>query len=142
MGENDCIFCEIVAGNIPAAKVYEDDRVLAFLDVGPIHEGHTLVVPKAHYETVADCPPEVMATLAATLPSIARAVISTIACDGYNILCNNGRAAGQLVAHIHFHIVPRMQHDGAFAKWPAGKYPEGKIQPLAERIRKKLLTET
>jgi histidine triad (HIT) family protein len=138
MGENECIFCKIVAGDIPAAKVYEDDHVLAFLDIGPIHEGHTLVIPKAHYETVADCPPEVMAALAATLPSLAGAVISTITCDGYNILCNNGRAAGQLVGHMHFHIIPRMQHDGVFDKWPAGQYPEGRIQQLAEQIRKKL----
>ena len=137
MQNTDCIFCKIIAGQIPATKIYEDDKVLAFLDIGPISDGHTLVVPKQHYEKVHECPPEVLADIWAKLGKIAGAVSSAMNSDGYNVLCNNGRAAGQLVDHLHFHIIPRMTGDGVFNRWPAFKYPEGKIEKLAEKIQGK-----
>ena len=140
MQNPECIFCKIVAGQIPATKIYEDDKVLAFMDIGPISDGHVLVVPKQHYEKVHECPPEVLADIGARLGKIAGAVSSAMNSDGYNVLCNNGRAAGQLVDHLHFHIIPRMTGDGIFNRWPSFKYPEGKMTKLAEKIRKTYLS--
>ena len=134
----DCIFCKIVAGDIPAARIYEDDHVLAFLDIGPLSQGHTLVIPKTHAATVAVCPDEVLSQVAAVLGRIARAVVEVTRCDGYNVLCNNGRAAGQLVNHLHFHIIPRMDNDNLFNRWASGQYPEGKMAELAELIKAKI----
>lgn len=136
MQSDECIFCKIIAGQIPAEKIYEDAAVLAFLDIGPVSDGHVLVVPKRHYEKVHECPPDLLADMWAKLGKIAGAVSLAMNSDGYNVLCNNGRAAGQLVDHLHFHIIPRMTGDGVFNRWPAFKYPEGKMKKLAEKIRK------
>jgi histidine triad (HIT) family protein len=138
MDAKDCIFCKIVSGQIPAAIVYEDPAVLAFLDIGPVSEGHTLVIPKTHYPTFDQCPPDVLADLAQRINRIAKAVVAATRCDGYNVLCNNGRAAGQLVYHLHFHIIPRVAGDGVFHHWPSSKYPEGKMEAMASAIRKNL----
>lgn len=138
MDAKDCIFCKIAAGQIPVATVYEDAAVLAFLDIGPVSDGHTLVIPKSHYATVDECPAEVLAGLVQPIRRIAKAVVAATGCDGYNLLCNNGRAAGQLVHHVHFHVIPRVQGDGVFSHWPASKYPEGKMEATAAAIRKNL----
>jgi histidine triad (HIT) family protein len=138
MSKSDCVFCKVVAGQIPATRVYEDDDVLAFLDIGPISEGHTLVIPKRHYEKLEDCPAEVLKNLIAPLGKVAGAVKEAAAADGYNVLCNVGKAAGQLVGHIHFHIIPRKAGDGVFAKWPSRKYPEGGAEQIAAKIIEKL----
>ncbi len=135
---DNCIFCKIAAGQIPSVKIYEDEKVIAFLDIGPISDGHTLVVPKLHYTKVHECPPEVLASIVSVLPKVAGAVFGAMAADGYNVLCNNGRAAGQLVEHLHFHIIPRKTGDGVFSHWPAFKYPQGKAEELAKKIRTKL----
>ena len=138
MGADDCIFCKMVAGQIPVAKIYEDEIVLAFLDIGPVSDGHTLVIPKQHFEQLHDCPPELLGKVGSRLGRIAVAVAGAMQSDGYNVLCNNGRAAGQLVEHLHFHIIPRKTGDGVFDRWAAYKYPEGKIEAIAESIRKNL----
>ena len=138
MAADDCIFCKIVAGQIPAARVYEDEVVLAFLDVGPISDGHTLVVPKAHFEKMHDCPAELLGQVGLSLGKVAKAVAAATNADGYNVLCNNGRAAGQLVGHLHFHIIPRRTGDGVFNRWPAYKYPTGRIDEIAAGIRSAL----
>jgi histidine triad (HIT) family protein len=134
MSESDCVFCKIVVGQIPAVKVYEDDDVLAFLDIGPISEGHTLVIPKQHFEAPDDCAPEVLSGLAVRAGKIARAVKKATKADGYNLLCNAGRAAGQLVGHVHFHIIPRKTGDGVFDKWAGGRYAEGEAEQMAAKI--------
>ncbi len=138
MGKEDCIFCEIVAGRIPSVKIYEDEMILAFLDVGPLSDGHTLVVPKEHYEKLHECPSGVLSSIGSKLNRIAKAVNDGMGCEGYNVLCNNGRASGQLVDHVHFHIIPRNTGDGVFDRWPAYKYPDGKIDIIADKIRKNL----
>ena len=107
-----CVFCKMVAGEIPATKVYEDEAVLAFLDIGPISDGHTLVIPKQHCTRVDECDPEVLSAVAARLGRIAEAVVAAMDADGYNVLSNNGSAAGQVVDHLHFHIIPRKTGDG------------------------------
>ena len=134
----DCIFCKIVAGLIPSVKIYEDKDVLAFLDIGPLSDGHTLVIPKRHYAKIHECPAELLGKIGAVLPKVAGAVFGAMNAEGYNVLCNNGRASGQLVEHIHFHIIPRTTGDGVFTQWPAKNYPAGKVQNVAEKIIAKL----
>ena len=138
MNENDCVFCKMVAGQIPVTKIYEDEVVLAFLDIGPISDGHILVIPKQHFERLHDCPAELLGQVASNLGRIAKAVAAAMGSDGYNLLCNNGSAAGQIIEHLHFHIIPRNTGDGVFSRWPAYKYPEGKIDQIAAAIRENL----
>ena len=138
MSVDTCVFCKMVAGEIPVAKVYEDMEVLAFLDISPISDGHTLVIPKKHVGRLHDCPADVLAQLSSRLGRIANAVATAMQADGYNILCNNGRAAGQIVEHLHFHIIPRKEGDGLFVRWPAYKYGQGQIEAIAEKIRENL----
>jgi len=138
MSAEDCIFCKIAAGQIPATKVFEDGVVLAFLDIGPISDGHTLVISREHFGRMDECPDEVLAQLATRIGRIAKAVAAAVGSDGYNVLCNNGKAAGQLVDHLHFHIVPRNTGDGLFDRWPGYKYRQGQAEEIAERIRRNL----
>jgi histidine triad (HIT) family protein len=138
MGTQECIFCKIAAGQIPATKIYEDDIVVAFLDVGPISDGHTLVMPRQHVEQVHSCPPELLGQVFSRMAKLADAIVSATNADAYNILCNNGRAAGQVVNHLHFHIVPRRASDGVFTQWPSYKYTKGKAEALAAKIKSKL----
>jgi histidine triad (HIT) family protein len=138
MANSECVFCKIIAGQIPATKLYEDENVLAFLDIGPISDGHTLVIAKEHCEKIHQCRPESLAKVWQVMPKIAGAVSAALECPGYNILCNNGRAAGQVVEHLHFHIIPRRSGDGLLDGWPAYKYGEGKMETIAEKILAKL----
>ena len=138
MSRDDCIFCKIIAGDIPCHKIYENDDVLVFLDVGPLSDGHTLVIPKAHFSTVDKCSSEILSSIAEKLNKIAAAVVAATECDGYNILCNNGRAAGQVVDHVHFHVIPRKTGDGIFSQWPAKNYAQGQAEAMAEKIRENL----
>ena len=138
MTVENCLFCKMIAGQIPVAKVYEDEDVLAFLDIGPISDGHTLVIPKQHFEKLHDCPPDILGRVSARLGKIAGAVSKAMNSDGYNLLCNNGKAAGQLIEHLHFHIIARKNNDGLLSRWPAYSYEQGKIEVIAERIRKNL----
>ena len=135
---SDCIFCRMVAGEIPTTKIYEDETVLAFLDIGPLSRGHTLLIPKEHFEKLHDCPSELLGKVCSCLGRIAKAVVGAMNADGYNVLCNNGAAAGQLVGHLHFHIIPRRTRDGVFDHWPAFKYPQGQIEEIADKIRENL----
>ena len=138
MDVGNCIFCKIASGQIPSAKIYEDEVVVAFLDIGPISDGHTLVTPRQHVEKVHNCPPELLGQIWTRLGKIAGAIASAVDADGYNVLCNNGRVAGQVVDHLHFHIVPRKTGDGVFAQWPSYKYRPGQVEIIAEKIKKHL----
>ncbi len=105
--KNDCIFCAIAAGEIPCFKIYEDDLVLAYLDINPFTKGHTLVIPKAHSEGLLDTDDALLGEIVARVKKVAAHLKTALPCDGFNILQNNGEAAGQTVRHVHFHIVPR-----------------------------------
>lgn len=107
---SDCLFCKIIHGEIPAEKVYEDKDTIAFLDIHPTSIGHTLLVPKKHYDLLTDMPHKELAAFATSLQNVMKG-FQTYA-DGVNILQNNGKAAGQLVSHVHFHIIPRRDGDG------------------------------
>jgi histidine triad (HIT) family protein len=130
----DCIFCKIVAGTIPGMRVHEDDTVLAFLDIGPLAEGHLLIIPKPHSERLEDMDPDVLAHLARQLPRLARAVLSVTGASGYNLLQNNGRVSGQEVPHVHFHIIPRATGDGLGYRWLASSYPPGRGEELHQKL--------
>lgn len=139
MGVTDCVFCRIAAGTIPASRVYEDDRHLAIMDIGPIVKGHVLVIPKAHYEDIQSLPEEQLKELAGCVQRICRALRDGLQADGINVIQNNGRAAGQLVPHVHFHIIPRFSDDGHHWNWNAKKYSSAEeMEEYAERIRQAL----
>ena len=136
--DRDCIFCRIAAGEIPCAKLLADDSALAFLDIGPLAPGHALLIPKAHYETLGQMPPELAGAVLRHLPALAVAVQKATGCEGLNVLQNNGRVAHQVVPHVHFHLIPRSGGDAFHFNWPAGKYEQGQIERLAESIRSHL----
>lgn len=134
MSVQDCIFCKIIAGQIPCTKVFENDALLAFLDIGPVSDGHLLVVPKVHTARLESTPPQTLAQAAQVLPMLAEAVGRAVNAEGCNVLCNSGRCAGQVVEHLHLHIVPRRSGDGIFNQWPSFKYPPGRAEQIAQKI--------
>jgi histidine triad (HIT) family protein len=136
--DGDCVFCKIVAGRIPSAKLIDDHAALAFLDVGPLAPGHALLVPRDHYETIDQVPADAAAAMLRHLPALVKAVQIATGCAGVNVLQNNGVAAHQAVGHVHFHIIPRNPGDAFHFNWPAGAYAAGKMDELAAAIRKEL----
>ncbi len=138
MNQQDCVFCKIVSGQIPSLKIFENDDILAFVDIGPVSDGHTLVIPKQHCERLDQMTPEAMAEIARVMPMLAGAVQKGINSEGYNVLCNNGTAAGQVVEHVHFHIIPRNANDGVFNRWNSYQYPDGKAAQIAEAIKQNI----
>ena len=138
MSQPDCIFCKIVAGQIPSTKIFENEHVLAFLDVGPVTDGHLLVIPKTHCRRLDQMGPKTMVEVTVVLPALAGAVQQAAGADGYTLLCNNGVAAGQVVEHVRFHIIPRKTGDGLFSHWPAQQYPDGRAAAVAEKIKQNL----
>ena len=131
--KNDCIFCALAAGEIPSFKVYEDELVLAYLDINPFAKGHTLVIPKAHSSWLLDTPEERLAAVIARVKKVAAHLKDALPCDGFNILQNNGEAAGQTVKHLHFHIVPRYGNEPIVFENHEGNMDA--LKALAERIR-------
>jgi histidine triad (HIT) family protein len=132
----DCVFCRIVAGEIPCTKVFEDGLCLAFLDIGPISPGHTLLIPKAHYETIHQMPVDEAAHLARHIPVLAAAVQKAVSAEGINVLQNNGRCSGQEVFHVHVHLIPRWPEDGLGFRWPAKQADPEVLKQQAEAIRR------
>lgn len=134
---NDCIFCKIINGDIPAAKVYEDDDVFAFLDLSQVTKGHTLVIPKVHKENIFDLTPEVASKLFEKVPLISKAIKKQYEPIGFNLLNNNGKPAGQSVFHFHLHLIPRYgNRDGFDALWKTHEddYTSADLQQIAEEI--------
>lgn len=135
----DCIFCKIIAGEIPATKVFEDEDILVFMDIGPIIKGHALVIPKQHYDPVTNTPDGIVAKLHLTAKRIAQAQMNGFGADGVNIVQNNGTAAGQEVPHIHVHVIPRFSDDGHHWNWNAKTYDDvGEMEKLAGKLREQL----
>ena len=118
-----CLFCRIIAGEIPCAKVYEDEDVFAFLDINPLAPGHTLVLPKRHSANILELPDEDDAALLSAIRKIGRAIMDACGAEGFHVLQNNFPAAGQTVFHTHFHLIPRKEGDG-YAFPPQGSYPD------------------
>jgi histidine triad (HIT) family protein len=136
---SDCVFCRIVKGEIPCAKLFENERVLAFMDVNPVATGHVLVIPKAHSSNVADMSDCEVAAVASALKALAPAVMKATRSEGYNILNNYGAAAGQAVEHVHFHIIPRIHGDGRGYRWITTSADPAQLARLASEISKAIL---
>ena len=131
--KNDCVFCAIAAGEIPCFKIYEDDLTLAYLDINPFSEGHALVIPKIHAVDISEIDEDALAALILRVKKVASHLKEALPCDGFNILQNNGEAAGQTVRHIHFHIVPRRKGDAL--EFKSGKGDMKALEALAARVR-------
>jgi histidine triad (HIT) family protein len=131
----ETIFSRIIRGEIPCHRVYEDEHVLAFLDVGPLSRGHTLVLPKEPAATLDALSDESAAAIGRVLPRLCRAVLSATGARAYNVLQNNGAAAHQAVFHVHFHIIPRDGDAGLGIGWKAGSLDAKEGAALAEKIR-------
>lgn len=137
-GHADCIFCKIIAGDIPCAKVYEDEQTFAFLDLCPVTKGHTLVVPKKHCPTLLDVPPGTGEALIKALQLVAAAVQEETESSGFNCIQNNFSAAGQVVFHSHWHVIPRTDGDGLEA-WPGSNYSSSnEMQQLAMSVNARI----
>lgn len=132
----DCIFCKIVKGEIPAAKVYEDDKVISFLDIMPANKGHCLIVPKQHKETLLEIPDEDLKSIIITAKKVAKALSLSVGNGAFNLIMNNGKVAGQLVAHAHIHLIPRFKGDRLRLSWTHKKYEGEEIQEFQEKIKK------
>lgn len=132
---SDCIFCKIVAGEVPCYKLSETDDVLSFLDIMPITRGHLLVIPTRHIERAWDMPPELMGAVAAEAARLAERVHAAVNCKGMNIIMNCGSIAGQVVPHAHMHVVPRYAGDGIRFPWPQGDLTDETAQGLVALLR-------
>ena len=131
--KNNCIFCAIAEGEIPSFKIYEDELVLAYLDINPFAKGHTLVIPKVHSSGLLDTPDETLAAIIARVKKVAAHLKTALPCDGFNILQNNGEAAGQTVMHVHFHIVPRYGNEPIVFENHQGDMDA--LKALSDRLR-------
>lgn len=130
----DCIFCKIIAGELPSFKVYEDEKTIAFLDIRPVNAGHTLVAPKIHSHNIFDIAPEDWAATSETVRKLAIAIEKGVRADGVNIAMNNREHAGQVVPHPHVHIIPRFKGDG-LKLMPQRSYEKGEAETTLEKIR-------
>ena len=134
------IFDQIIAGEIPCYRVYEDDQVLAFLDIGPLADGHTLVIPKERAAQLHELSPESAAAIGRVLPKLCQAVVQATGATAYNVLQNNGAAAHQAVSHIHFHIIPRVHGRGLDIAWEPETLTQERAEKLVGAIQQHLAT--
>ncbi len=132
------IFDKILSGEIPSYRVYEDDQVYAFLDIGPLSQGHTLVIPKERKAFLHELSDESAAALGRVLPRLCRAVMKATGATAYNVLQNNGSEAHQAVFHVHFHIIPKRGGSGLGLRWDALALDSMEAERLVERIRRAL----
>ena len=132
----DCIFCKIADGKIPAAKIYEDNYVISFLDIMPANKGHCLVVPKNHAATLIEMDDKDLAATIIAAKKVAKAIPLSFGNASFNMVMNNGKESGQVVNHAHIHIIPRFQKDRLRIKWSHLKYEENEIKEYAEKIKK------
>ena len=135
---DETIFDKILAGQIPCHRVYEDERVLAFLDIHPISDGHTLVIPKERAAFLHQLSDEASAAIGRVLPRIARAAMKASGAEQYNVLQNNGREAHQAVFHVHFHVIPRKSNQGLGIGWPTGSLDPARADQLLAQMHASL----
>ena len=134
----NCVFCKIVSMELPAAVVYQNQSIMAFLDVNPLAEGHLLVIPREHYGQVTQMPPDQCAELLSPVPKLGRALVEITGAGGFNILINQGQVAGQVVPHVHCHLIPRKPDDGLGYRWNAGTYAKDRDAELAAAFQQAL----
>lgn len=133
MTMQDCLFCKIVRKELPAQIVFENDAVVAFLDIKPVNPGHVLVVPREHSHDFISTSDEILCEVAVVAKRVGQAVIQALWAGGFNIGVNNGRMAGQLVDHMHLHVMPRFENDG-YGLWHGKAYKEGEMEGVAKKL--------
>ncbi len=134
---SDCVFCKIVSGAIPSQKIFDDDAVCAFLDAFPISRGHTLLIPKIHFDRFDLVPQAIIVRLASKLHYLAPRIAAVMQADGFNLGMNNGPAAGQVVQHVHWHIIPRYNNDG-LRHWPNRTVGAAELDQIGNEIRSRI----
>jgi histidine triad (HIT) family protein len=135
----NCIFCKIAEKELEAEVLFENEEVISFLDINPVNFGHTLVIPRNHYDNFLEVPARELDGLIKTVQSVSSAIKSSLNPDGINLVANNGRAAGQSIFHFHFHIIPRFYDDDFKFRLNLKKYENGLMNEFAEKIRNKLI---
>lgn len=135
MKKDDCIFCKIAAGEVPSCTVYEDEEVRVILDLGPASRGHALILPKAHYDDVCGLDEKLASKLLPLAARIGQAMKKGLGCAGFNLVQNNGRAAGQTVFHFHMHIIPRYENGPEMVSWTPGISSAEELAETGEKIR-------
>lgn len=129
-----CVFCKIISGDIPSYKIFEDERTLAFLDIKPVRPGHILVIPKKHFHNLEEINSEDLTALIQTVKKIGGLLKDKLKVEGYNVITNNDAVAGQVVPHLHFHIIPRAMDDG-LPLWPGCDYQSGEAEQILEKLK-------
>ena len=132
--DDNCVFCKIIAGEIPCFKLHEDETTIAFMDVNPINPGHALAVVKEHWPTIYDIPAEQIAAVAETAKRVADAVNTALAPEGLNLIQANGPGAAQSVLHLHFHILPRAVDDDVSLNWPLKSGDMDAVKAVYEKV--------
>ena len=135
----NCIFCKIIKGEIPAEKIFENEEILAFLDINPVNPGHSLVIPKKHFENLVETPPEIACHMIKAAQKIGAVLNHSIEADGFNLSLNNGRSAGQVVSHVHLHVMPRFEGDG-LELWPGKPVSNEDRTEIASAIKQSIDT--
>lgn len=138
MHDPSCLFCKIIRGDIPSTRVLETPHAIAFLDIHPVNPGHVLLVPRHHHADLTELPDDVAAEAARVLPGLCRAIKAATGADGFNLIINNGAAAGQTVGHGHWHIIPRAHDDSVNWPWPHSEYVGDELAQMQFRIRREL----
>ena len=133
--DGNCIFCKIVAGQIPCFKLLEDANTIAFMDINPVNPGHALAVAKGHWPTVDVIPAEVLGAVARTAQKVAKAAFKVLKPHGVNLLQANGEGAGQSVPHLHIHIMPRRHDDGVVLNWQPRPGDVAEIEAICRRLK-------
>ena len=138
MVKDDCIFCKLANGVIPTASLYEDDDFRVILDAGPATKGHALILPKHHYAELCELDETVGAKVLGVAAKIGRAMKSGLGCAGFNLVQNNGEAAGQTVKHFHMHVIPRYEGGPVIAAWDPGSIDTEETEEIVEAITAQL----
>lgn len=137
--QDNCIFCRIIAGEIPSAIVYEDEDFKAIMDISPAAKGHTIILSNRHYANLFELGDETAAKALLVARKVAKAIQAELHCEGMNLLQNNGEAAGQTVFHFHMHLIPRYSGDQVKTTWTHGSYEDGEAAALAAAIASKIV---
>lgn len=135
MVHEDCIFCRIANGEIPSATVYEDEDFRAILDLGPASKGHTLILPKEHYDDLTTLDEKIGSKVLSVAARIGKAMKEGLGCAGFNLVQNNGEAAGQTVKHFHMHVIPRYENGPGMVEWDPGKASPEEMAETAEKLK-------
>ncbi|MBH1941026.1 HIT family protein [Mobilitalea sibirica] len=136
MMQDNCIFCKIIAGDIPSATVYEDEDFKVIMDIFPAARGHVIVIPKKHAANLYELEEESASKALIVAKKVAKAMKAELGCEGLNLLQNNGEVAGQTVDHFHIHLIPRSEEDTVNVTWPQGSYKDGEAAQIADAIAK------